>query len=178
MQRLLAVVLFALALLVAAPAEADPYASNDYAFTSDFPNPPAVGTPAPSEKDAAGNVLSMSVMINGSQQGVYFAGVGVDTFTTPTVVDVAASLTMERDNYVKAFGASLLESHVATLDGQQAVFFTYEKTDHGAKGRGIIIVVPSKLPRVYVVAVAYAADAPQDELDMLNRFVDSFHLTL
>ncbi len=175
MKRLMLVVLFLIASM--AEAGAEPYTSTEYGFTVDFPNPPQVTTPSPSEKDSAGNVLSNFLMFDGGLRGAYVASVAVDTFVKPYTVDVSGSLARERDNYIKAFGATLLDSHAGTLDGQQAMFFNYEKTDHTSLGRAVVIVIPSEKPRVYIAIVAYPGNAAQDELDLLNRFLDSFHVT-
>jgi len=175
LKRLAAAAAVALLLLPAA-AFGEQYNSDKYGFSADFPSAPTVGDPTGSEKDKDGNFVSTSVMFTDIDQGVSAALIAVDSYVVSMPIDVAASLTNERDNFVKGMSASTTSSRAGTLDGSQALFFSYDRADHGAGGSGVVVIIETAKPRIYVVATMHTPSASAERIADLDRFVSSFHL--
>lgn len=167
-----------MAALLLAPslATAEPYSSNDSGFSADFLADPDISAPRPSQKDADGNVESNTITYSAGQPGDYYSAVTVDTFLAPTPLDVAGSLTAERDTFANSFG-SVTSSRTDTFQGAPAVFFTFANDDGTQAGRGMVVILDQQpTPRIYLVTMVHKDSTPQATVDALNSFVDSFKL--
>ena len=169
-------VALAVVLLWPSAAQGAPFSSVELGFTADFPAAPTVGQAEDSEKDDNGKVVSHAVTVSAMEQGVYMTAVVTDTFIEPMKIDVTGSLTLERDNFLKGLGAALSSANPGTLDGRPAMFFTYDRPDHSAAGSGIVVVIDTEKPRVYIVVTMHTPAANDGLMADLDRFWRSFHL--
>jgi hypothetical protein len=175
MRSFLAVLAYSCICLLLVPAWADPFVSDQYHFTADFPAPPTVGTPQGSETDERGNFISTSVMIQTQVQGVYTAMVTVDNYVVPLKIDTPSLLLAMAHSFVDELNAKTTASKSGKLDGYRARFFSYDTPDHSKAGKGIVVIVPGKKPRTYLVVTMYTPLASQDEIAALDSFIASFH---
>jgi hypothetical protein len=169
----------ALAALLVLPvaASAGTFHSDQLGFSADFPGDVDVGKPAGSETDSSGKFISTSVMVSAHVQGVYFAGVTVDTYDAPTSVEIEGSLRNERDAFIAGVKGNVLSTTRGKVDGKQAEFFTYKTSSGENSGSGIIVISPDARPRIYVVVVMHSPKATPQQLAALDKFAHSLHLT-
>jgi hypothetical protein len=163
-------------LAAGASAVADSYTSSDLGFSADFPGTPTVGAPQGSEKDSAGNFISTLVYVNFARQGVYVAAVVEDHYDVPGAIDVPGTLTTERDNFLKAFHVERTSEHDDVVSGHPANFFTFDSDGHRAQGQGVVIVIDTPRPRIFIVATTYTPAASADDRAALDKFFASFKL--
>lgn len=175
LKRMAAVVSVVLLLLPAA-ALGEPYSSDDLGFTADFPVAPTVGDPTGSEKDKDGNFISTSVTFLAREQGVYMAGVTVDSYVVPTNLDVAQSLINERDSFLKPLNASYTSSNSGTQDGNPALLFSYDTPDHSTAGSAIVAIVTAEKPRIYLAITMHTPNASAAQIADLDKFLKSFQI--
>ncbi len=157
-------------------ASAGPYHSDQLGFSAEFPDEVAVGKPTGSETDSAGKFISTSVMVSAHVQGVYFAGVTVDTFDAPTSVQIDGSLHNERDAFMGSVKGSILSDKRLQVDGNPAELFTYKSASGDKSGSCMIVIEPVARPRIYVVVVMQTPRTTPQQLAALDKFTHSFRL--
>ncbi len=162
--------------LLSAPAFGETFTSEEYGFTAEFPARPTVGPPQGSETDSKGNFISTSVMIKTQVLGVYTAMVTVDSYLVPLKIDPSSTLLAISRSFVAQLDATTTSSKPGRLDGYRARFFSYDTADHSASGKGIVVIVPAKKPRTYLVLTMHTSAASADEIAALDKFLDSFHV--
>ena len=162
--------------LLLAPASGETFTSDQYDFTAEFPAQPSVGTPQGSETDSKGNFISTSVMIQVQVQGIYTAMVTVDSYVVPLKIDSSSTLLAISRSFVAQLNATTTSSKPGKRDGRRARFFSYGTADHSMMGKGIVVVVPAKKPRTYLVLTMHTPLASEDEIAALDKFLDSFHV--
>jgi hypothetical protein len=165
----------AAALLFVSSAGAETFVSNKYGFSADFPISPVVAPEQNSETNDSGKVISRSAEIKAESTGVYTALVTVDSYIVPTKIDAASTLRTMVRMFVAQLEARATLSKPGKLDGFPARYFGYETPDHQTAGDGVAVIVPGKLPRIYLVVTMHTAMASPDEVASLTKFVKSFH---
>ncbi len=174
MRTLAAVV--AAGLLFASAACAETFVSNKYGFSADFPIPPVVGSEQNSETNDAGKVISRSVEIKAESTSIYTALVTVDSYIVPTRINAGSTLKTMVKMFVVQLDGRATASKPGKVDGFPARFFSYDTPDHKLAGDGVAVIVPGKLPRIYLVVTMHTPMASPDEVAALAKFVASFHL--
>ncbi len=170
--RTIAAVLAFLVLIPAAYGES--FVSNKYGFSAEFPSQPSVGIPQGSETDASGKFVSQSVNIMAESQGVYTAMVTVDSYTVPVKIDASPTLTAMVRSFVAQLDAVATSSKPGKLEGRPARFFTYATADRSIAGSGIVVLVPSKKPRIYMIVTMHTPLASDGQIAALDKFLKSF----
>jgi len=165
MRLLAALVAF---LMIFPAAFGENFVSNKLGFTADFPAPPVVGEPQDGSE-------SVTVAVKAEVSGVYTAMVTVESYKQPARVGASDMQAMIKI-FAAQLDATISDSKPGKIDGYKARFFTYKRSDGNATGRGIIVVVPAKRPRIYQVFSMYTPSASEDEIAALDRFLASFHL--
>ncbi len=167
---------FACLSVISLAANGQPFSSDQYGFTAEFPADPVVGQPQAAETNAHGKVISHSVMIQTQVMGVYTAMVTVESYIVPTRINTGKRLAAMPRSFVSGLDAVLTSSKPGRLDGHRARFFTYKTRGHVSSGRGIAVVVPGRLPRTYLVLTNHTSLASDGEVAALDRFITSFQL--
>lgn len=157
-------------------ASGEPFASEQYGFTADFPATPIVGKPRPSETNDRGKVIAKSVIIKTQIMGVYTAMVTVDSYIVPTKLNTSATLSAMTQGFAAQLDARITSSRFGRVDGHRARFFNYRTSDRASSGKGVIVVVQSRKPRTYMVLSMHTSLASDDDVAALNKFVASFHV--
>ena len=165
----------AAALLFVSSAGAEIFVSNKYGFSADFPVSPVVSPEQNSETNDAGKVISRSAEIKAESTGIYTALVTVDSYIVPTKVDAPSTLRTMVRMFVVQLDARATASKPGKVDGFPARFFSYETPDHQTAGDGVAVIVPGKLPRIYLVVTMHTPMASPDEVANLAKFIKSFH---
>lgn len=176
MRMLSMAVAFACLCVLSVSAGAQPFSSDQYGFSAEFPGEPAVGRPQSAETDAKGKVIANSVMVQSQVMGVYTAMVTVESYIVPTKIDIGTTLAAMPKLFVDQLDAVMTSSKPGKLDGHRARFFSYETRDHASSGKGIAVVIPGKLPRTYLVLTNYTSIASEENKAALDRFITSFHV--
>lgn len=175
--RLSTIVLAGLCLcLLPGMASGEPFTSEQYGFTADFPAPPVVGKPQPSETNAHGKVIAKSVIIETRIMGVYTAMVTVDDYIVPTKIDASTTLLAMTRGFAAQLDARISSSRSGRVNGHRARFFNYRTNDHSSSGKGVIVIVQSKKPRTFMVLSMHTSLASDDNIAALDKFVASFHV--
>ena len=176
--RSLAIAFVVVLLLSPAAVSAEPFTSSEFGFSADFPVTPQQKPPVDSERDENGNVVSRIVMFQAGVRGVYAASVNIDTHFVPRHVNAPATLATGRDSFLGAMSASATRTETLQIKGHPAMRFSYETSDHSARGRGLVIVIESEMPRIYMVVTAGRYPQVGADTDAaLERFFNSFRLT-
>jgi len=165
------------ALMALAPAAfGDAFISTKYGFSAEFPAAPSVGEPQGAETDNAGKFISHSVMIQDATQGVYTALVTIDSYDVAIKIDAAATLQAMAKGFVAQLDARMKSNKPGKLEGKPARFFSYDSADNSVAGSGMIVLVPSKKPRIYLVVGNFTPQATEADKAALDKFVKSFQL--
>jgi len=162
--------------LLPGPASGEPFSSEQYGFTADFPATPAVGTPQPSETNAQGKVIAKSVIIETRIMGVYTAMVTVDDYLVPMKLSPSVTLSAMTQGFVAQLDARITSAKFGRVDGHRARFFNYRTNDRASSGKGVIVVVQSRKPRTFIVVSMHTSLASDDDIAALNKFIASFHV--
>ena len=171
--RLLTAIIAWLA-LVSAAAFGESYISSKYGFSADFPASPAIGEPQGAESGANGKTISNTVMIQDAAPGVYTAMVTVDSYIVPVKIDSSTTLQVMVKGFVALLDAKLTSNKPGKFDGKPARFFAYDTADHSVAGNGMMVLVPSKKPRIYLVITSHTPIASADQIAALDKFFKSF----
>ncbi|MBI3678090.1 MAG: hypothetical protein HY243_15890 [Proteobacteria bacterium] len=175
--KLCCAVFAALCLLLApAAARAESYASDELKFSADFPETPTVSAPIDSERDAQDHIISRVISVTVGKQRTFMAAVFCDTFSVTKTLDVDGTLNLERDNFVNGLPAAITSSHTELVNGHRAMYFTYAAANHGAAGQGVVIIVETEKPQIYLVETMYTRQASDSEKAALETFFASFRL--
>jgi hypothetical protein len=166
--------LFALVVLIPAAASGESFVSAKYGFSANFPMAPSVGEPQASESDASGKAIASTVMIQDVTPGVYTAMVTVETYTKPVSIDASSTLSAMVQGFVAQLDAKMKSNKPGKVEGKPARFFSYDTADHSAAGNGVIVLVPAKKPRIYLVVGNYTTQASDADKAALDTFVKSF----
>lgn len=166
--------LFALIALAPAAAFGDSFVSTKYGFSAEFPAAPTVGQPQGAETDDAGKIISDSLMIQDNSPGIYTAMVTIDTYTVPVKIDASSTLQAMVKGFVAQLDAKLTSNKPGKVEGKPARFFSYDSADHSVAGNGMIVLVPSKKPRIYLVVGNYTPQAMASDKQALDKFLKSF----
>ena len=167
-----------LVVLVATPdARADPFTSTEFHFTADFPSEPKAQGPIDSMRDASGAVISRITTFTAGRKNLYAVNVTIDAFLRPAHVDEQKTLEAERDSAVRQGRGNLTSSTPDTVGGYAALRFTYDAPTALIKGEGVVVLVASETPRIYVVLAERTNNAGSGERAAIDRFLKSFQLT-
>jgi hypothetical protein len=166
----------ALCVFVAAAASGEPFVSNKYGFSVDFPMTPEVGTPQASETDDSGKPISNITIIKSEMGGVYTAMVTVEVYNRPTPIDVGSTMQAMVKGFVAQLDATLKSNKPGKLGDYRARYFSYATPDGSATGRGMVVIVPAKKPRTYIVVTMYTPSATPEDKAALEKFFASFQL--
>jgi len=164
----------ALACLIPAAAFGESFISTKYGFSAEFPKAPTVGEPRNAETDDAGKVISQSVMIQAAGPGAYTAMVTADMYTVPVKIDAAITLTAMVKGFAAQLDATLGSNKAGKFEDKPARFFSYDTADHSVAGNGMIVLVPSKKPRIYLVVNMHTPRATPEDAAALDKFLASF----
>lgn len=162
------------ALLVAPIALADPFTSAEFHFTADFPSDPKQQGPIDSMRDSAGVVISRITTFTAGRKNLYAVNVTVDAFLRPAQVNEQKTLEAERDSAVRQGRGNLTSSTPDTVGGHAALRFTYDAPSALIKGEGVVVLVASETPRIYVVLAEHTNNAGSGERAAIDRFLKSF----
>ncbi len=170
--------LLLLTILLMAPgaALAGEFTSGEFGFSADYPGTPAPGAAEDSEKGPDGAVISRSTAFDDVAKGVYFATVTADRYIVPAGVDAGSSLKAEHDQLIKAINGTSTVGSMTAFQGHPAMQFAFDTPDHAIRGQGMIVVVESAYPTIYLVVACRFAGATADTEVALDRFFTSFHL--
>jgi len=171
--RLWVAVVIALAVLFPA-ADGESFISAKLGFSADFPSAPVVGEPQNSETDASGKYISTSVMIQDAVPGTYTAMVTVETYSVAMKIDAQSTLAAMVKGFAAQLDAKLTSNRSGKLEGKPARFFSYDTADHSTAGSGMVVLVPSKKPRIYLVVDMHTPTAAPEQLAALEAFLKSF----
>jgi len=165
-----------LAFVLAAPSAAEPFSSDTYGFSADFPAAPVIHPEQDAVRDANGRVVSRTVLVQAGTPHVYSAVVVVETFEGPLPEPPDRILTESRDACLKGWSMTITDSAPETLDGHKALLFHYVHTSGHGGGAGIVAVTEGEKPRVYILFTMATPKADDATLAALERMVGSFHI--
>ena len=171
--RLFTAIVASLALFSAA-AFGEGVVSIKYGFSAEFPMAPSFSEPQGAETDANGKTISNTVMIQDAMPGSYTAMVTVDSYIVPIKIDAPSTLQAMTKGFVAQLDARTTSSKPGQFDGKPARFFAYDTADHSVAGNGMIVLVPSKKPRIYLVITSHTPMASADQIAALDKFIKSF----
>lgn len=174
MRILSAIAMCTLVCLLPTRASGETFTSDLYGFTAEFPAEVTVGSPQGSERDAKGNYIAKSVIIQSRVMGVWTAMVTVDTYTTPHKIEANSTLTMMPKMFTAQLDATITSSKPGMVGPYKARFFSFQANDKSTSGKGIMIVVPTAKPRTYQVLTSHTSLASPENIADLEKFLTSF----
>lgn len=176
MRVLPAIAVCAVVCLLPVKAAGEPYASEQFGFTAEFPAEVTVGDSQGSETDAKGNYIAKSTIIQSRVMGVWTAMVTVDAYTVARKIDAGATLTMMPKMFAAQLDATVTSNKPTKVGTYNARVFTFATHDQSTSGKGIVVVVPSAKPRTYQVLITHTSLASPENIADLEKFLASFQV--
>jgi hypothetical protein len=170
------VITLVLALLVS-PALAEPFTSKEFGFSADFPDTPTRSAVQEGPRDAGGQIASTGVVFSASERGEWVTVLAIEIFQVERRLDRQGTLAAERDGFFNGRPGITHRSANDTFAGHPALRFTYEAKNEGLRGQGLVVLIETPKPRIYVVVATVRLSRETPAIAAaLNRFLESFRL--